>query len=73
MDWPDQKRAKLKDVKLKDGELTFTAERELKDMKLTIGYKLKVEKDTLKGKGAVEVGGEKREFDIGGKREKKDK
>jgi hypothetical protein len=71
MDWPDQKGAKLKDVKLKDGELTFTAERELKDMKLTIGYKLKVEKDTLKGKGAVEVGGEKREFDIEGKREKK--
>ena len=71
MDWPDQKGAKLKDVKLKDGELTFTAERELKDMKLTIGYKLKVEKDTLKGKGEVEVGGEKREFEIEGKREKK--
>ncbi len=73
MDWPDQKGAKLKDLKLKDGELTFTAERELKDMKLTIEYKLKVEKDTLKGKGAVDAGGEKREFDIDGKREKKDK
>ena len=29
--------------------------------------------DKLKGKGAVEIGGEKREFDIEGKREKKDK
>jgi hypothetical protein len=73
MDWPDQKGAKLKDVKLKGGELTFTAERELKDMKLTVGYKLKVDGDTLTGKGAVDAGGEKREFDIVGKREKKDK
>jgi len=29
MDWPNQKEAKLKDVKLKDGELTFSAERVL--------------------------------------------
>ena len=27
MDWPDQKDAKLKDVKSKDGELTFSAVR----------------------------------------------
>ncbi len=73
MDWPDQKGAKLKDVKLKDGELTFTAERELMDMKLTIEYKLKIDGDKIKGKAAVDVGGEKREFDIEGKREKKDK
>ena len=73
MDWPDQKGAKLKDVKVKDGELTFTAERELKDMKLTIAYKLKVDGDKFKGKGAVDAGGEKREFDLEGKREKKDK
>ncbi len=71
MDWPDQKGAKLKDVTVKDGELTFTAERELKDMKLTVAYKLKVEKDTLKGKGEVDTGGEKRSFEIEGKREKK--
>ena len=56
---------------LKDGELTFSADRELKDMKISIGYKLKVEKVTLKGKGEAEVGGEKREFEIVGKREKK--
>jgi hypothetical protein len=71
MDWPDQKDAKLKDVKLKDGVLTFSAERVLGDNKIPIDYKLKVDGDTLKGKGAVEAGGEKREFDITGKREKK--
>ena len=73
MSWPDQKEAKLKDVKLKDGELTFSAERELKDTKVTVEYKLKVDGDKLTGKGAAEFGGEKREFDIEGKREKKDK
>ena len=73
MVFQDKQQAKLKDVKFQGGELTFSAERELKDMKLTIEYKLKVEGDTLKGKGAVDVGGEKREFDIEGKREKKDK
>src|ERR1043166_7898315 len=31
MDWPNQKEAKLKDVKLKDGELTFSVERVLDD------------------------------------------
>jgi len=29
MDWPDQKDEKLKSVKLKDGELTFSAVRVL--------------------------------------------
>ena len=73
MSWPDQKETKLKDVKLKDGELTFSAEREVMDNKFTVKYKLKINGDTLKGKGAVEIGGEKREFDIEAKREKKDK
>jgi len=73
MSWPDQKEAPLKDVKLKDGALTFSAERELKDNKLTVEYKLMIDGDKFKGKGAVEVGGEKREFDIEGTREKKDK
>ena len=73
MSWPDQKEAKLKDVKLKDWELTFSAERELMDMKLTVEYKLKIDGDKFKGKAAVDVGGEKREIDIEGKREKKDK
>ena len=73
MSWPDQKETKLKDVKLKDGELTFSAVREFMDNKITIEYKLTITGDKLKGKGAAEVGGEKREFDIEGKREKKDK
>ena len=73
MTWPDQKEAKLKDVKFKGGELTFSAVREIMDMKLDIEYKLKVDGDALKGKAAVDVGGEKREFDIEGKREKKGK
>jgi hypothetical protein len=73
MSWPDQKEAQLKDVKLKDGTLTFSAERELKDNKFIVEYKLMIDGDKFKGKGAVEVGGEKREFDIEGTREKKDK
>src|SRR4051794_31807089 len=73
MSWPDQKDEKLKDVKLKDGTLTFSAVREFMDNKITVDYKLTVDGDKLKGKGAAEVGGEKHEFDIEGKREKKDK
>ncbi|HJZ56729.1 MAG TPA: hypothetical protein VKE74_17310 [Gemmataceae bacterium] len=73
MTWQDKKESKLKDVKFKDGELTFSAEREINDMKFTINYKLKVDGDRLKGKGEADIGGEKREFDIEGKREKKDK
>jgi hypothetical protein len=73
MSWPDQKEAKLKDVKLKDGNLTFSAERQLMDNKFTVEYKLMIDGDKFKGKAAAEIGGEKREFDIEGKREKKDK
>jgi hypothetical protein len=73
MTFQDKQEAKLKDLKLKDGELTFAVERELMGMKIPIEYKLKVEGDKLKGKAAAEFGGEKREFDIEGKREKKDK
>ena len=73
MTFQDKKESKLQDVKLKDGELTFSAEREVMERKFTVEYKLKVEGDKIKGKGAVDAGGEKREFDIEGKREKKDK
>ena len=73
MDWPNQKDTKLKDVKLKDGELTFSAERVVGDNTYNVEYKLKVEGDKIKGKGAVVSGGDKREFDFEGKREKKDK
>src|SRR5262249_54827937 len=71
MTFQDKQEAKLKDPKFKDGELTFAVERKVMDRTFAVDYKLKVEGDTLKGKGAVHVGDEKREFDIEGKREKK--
>jgi len=73
MSWPDQKETKLKDVKLKDGELTFSAVRVLGDNKFDVEYKFTITGDKLKGKGAVDSGGEKRPFDIEGTREKQDK
>ncbi len=73
MSWPDQKETNLKDLKLKDDTLTFSAVRKLMDNEITVEYKLTLDGDKLKGKGAAEFGGEKREFDIEGKREKKDK
>jgi hypothetical protein len=72
MTYQDKQESKLKDVQFKDGELSFSAEREVNDMKFTVTYKLKVEGDKLKGKAEADIGGEKREFDIEGKREKKD-
>ncbi len=59
MSWPDQKETNLKDLKLKDDTL--------------VEYTLTIDGDKFKGKGAAEFGGEKREWDIEGKREKKDK
>jgi hypothetical protein len=73
MSWPDQKETKLKDVKLKDSTLTFSAERELMDNKFLVEYKLTIDGDKFKGKGASEFGGEKKDWDIEGKREKKAK
>jgi hypothetical protein len=70
MSWPDQNGANLKDLKLKDGELTFSTERVLGDNKFNVEYKFIINGDTLKGKGTLDVGGEKRDFDIEGKREK---
>ena len=68
MSWPDQKDENLKDVKLKDGELTFSAVRKFMDNEITVEYKLTIDGDKLKGKGAAEFGGQKQEFDIEGKR-----
>ena len=73
MSWPDQKATTLKDLKLKDGTLTFSVERKFMDNKLTVEYKLTIGGDKFKGKSAAEFRGEKREWDIQGKREKKDK
>src|SRR5262245_29620218 len=57
MSWPDQKDEKLKDVKLKDSTLTFSAVRKLMDNEIAIEYKLMIDGDKLKGKGAAEIGG----------------
>src|SRR3954452_3965278 len=50
MSWPDQKEATLKDVKLKEGDLTFSAVREFMDNKIPIDYRLTITGDKLKGK-----------------------
>jgi hypothetical protein len=73
MSWPDQKDAKLKDVKLKDDTLTFSALRKLMDNEFPLDFTLKIDGDKFKGKSAVEFMGNKQEFDIEGKREKKEK
>src|SRR6516162_8239294 len=71
MSWPNQKEEKLKDLKLKDGTLTFSAVRKLMGNEITVEYTLTIDGDKLKGKGAAEFGGQKQEFDISGKREMK--
>src|SRR5262245_63843807 len=73
MSWPDQKETSLKDLKLKDDTLTFSAVRKFMDNEINVEYKLTLDGDKLKGKGAAGFGGQKQEFDINGKREKKDK
>ena len=70
MSWPNQKETKVKDLKLKDGNLTFSVERELGDNKFNVEYKLTIDGDKIKGKGGAEFGGQKQEFDIEAKREK---
>ena len=73
MSWPDQKDEKLKNVKLKDGTLTFSAVRKFMDMEFPLDFTLTFDADKFKGKAASNFGGQKQEFDINGKREKKDK
>lgn len=73
MSWADQKDEKLKDVKFKDGKLTFSAVRKFSGMDIPIDYTFTVEGDKLKGKGSTDFGGNTTEFDIEGKREKEKK
>jgi hypothetical protein len=73
MNWPDQKDEKLKDVKLKDDTLTFSNVRKFMGNEFPLDYTLTIDGDKLKGKAAAEFMGNKQEFDIEGKREKKDK
>jgi hypothetical protein len=73
MSWPDQKDEKLKDVKLKDRELTFSAVRKFMDNEFPLDFKLTIDGDKFKGKCESQFGGQKQEWDISGKQEKKDK
>jgi hypothetical protein len=73
MSWSDQKDAKLKDVKLKDDTLTFSVVRKFMDNEFPLDFTLKIDGDKFKGKSAFDSGGNKQEWDINGKREKKDK
>jgi hypothetical protein len=70
MNWADQKDEKLKDLKQSDGMLTFSAVRKIMNNEIAIDYKLTVDGDTLKGKGASDFGGQRQEWDITGKKEK---
>ncbi|MFO0814712.1 MAG: hypothetical protein U0796_15955 [Gemmatales bacterium] len=71
MSWPDQKDEKLKDVKLKDGTLTFFAVRKFQGNEIPLDFTFKVNGDKIEGKASADFGGQKQEFDINGKREKK--
>jgi hypothetical protein len=73
MSWPDQKDEKLKDVKLKESTLTFSAVRKFMGNEFPLDFTLTIEGDKFKGKSAVEFGGQKQEYDIEGKRDRKDK
>ena len=72
MDWADQKDEKLKDPKFKDKKLTFSAVRKFQGNTIPIDYTVTIEGDAFKGKGEAEFGGQTQEFEIEGKREKKD-
>ena len=73
MSWPDQKEESLKDVKLKDGTLTFDAKRVLMGLEFSNHYELKIDGDKLKGKLTSDLMGQKYDFAIEAMREKKSK
>jgi hypothetical protein len=73
MNWPDQKDDKVKEVKLRDDMLTFSAVRKFMGNEIPIDYQFTIDGDKLKGKGSSEFGGQKQEFDIEGNRENKEK
>jgi hypothetical protein len=70
MSWPDQKVTPVKDLQVKDANLTFSVVREIQDNKINVEYKLTFDGDKFKGKGAAEFAGDKQEWDIEGKRDK---
>ena len=60
----------IKEGKFKNGEISFQITREFGGQEVTIKYKGKLEKDTIKGKTEFERDGEKRERDWEAKRVK---
>jgi hypothetical protein len=63
--------AKIEDGKFKDGEVTFTVTREVKDQKFTTAYKAKVDGDTMKGTAETKFGEKEFKQEFEAKREKK--
>ena len=72
MTWPNQKETNVKGLKLKNDTLTYSAVRKIMDNEITVEYKLKIDGDKLKGTGAAEFGGQTQQFEIKGKRAKKE-
>jgi hypothetical protein len=71
LSWPDQKETSLKDLKLKDAILTFSAVRKFMDKEYPLDFTLAIDGDKLKGKAAFEFGGQ--EFELTAKRESREK
>lgn len=70
MSWPDQSATELKDVKLAGDVLTFSAVRKFMGNEFQVDYKLTLAGETFTGKGTSEFAGQKREWDIAGKKQK---
>jgi len=60
MSWADQKDEKLKEPKLKDKKLTFSAVRKFMGNEIPIDYTLTIEGDEFKGKGEADFGAKSR-------------
>jgi hypothetical protein len=63
--------AKIEDGKYKDGELTFSVTRDVKDMKIVTKYSAKVDGDSMKGTGTLDFNGKEIKVEFEGTREKK--
>jgi hypothetical protein len=70
LSWPDQKETSLKDLKLKDAILTFSAVRKFMDNEYPLDFTLTIDGDKLNGKATFDFGGQKQEFEMSAKREK---
>jgi major membrane immunogen (membrane-anchored lipoprotein) len=66
----NNQEVEIKEGKFKNGEVSFQITREFGGQEVTIKYKGKLEKDTIKGKTEFERDGEKRERDWEAKRVK---